>query len=142
LVRRALKAPMSQAVDYTVPFGTAWAVALDATHLYFSHEKDGAGWVRRCALGDPGCGPDEDLTGGFATTGPRNVVVDASYVYWTDNLAGLVRMRAKESMTGPSLIASGQTNPHGLIATKHCLYWRDDKDNGRIFTVRKHPPGD
>ena len=61
-------------------------------------------------------------------------------VYVTNESSGTVLGRAKDGTGLEELVTDGQTRPHSMVATKHCVYWRDDTDNGTIWTRGHQPP--
>lgn len=52
-----------------------------------------------------------------------NVVVDASYVYWTTSVANGAVMRAPVGGGAPSVLAGGQSLPGGLTLDAVNIYW-------------------
>jgi hypothetical protein len=64
-----------------------------------------------------------NLASGLAD--PQYLAVDASFVYWTDNNAGLV---SKVPIGGgaPTVIASGQAGPMGITVTSTHVFWTNN----------------
>jgi hypothetical protein len=141
LVRRTTKDGGSQVTDYTTKLEMAWALTLDSTHLYLTSGADESGALKRCSLGESTCGSLDDVLSGLgALKRTRSVALGGGRVYVTNESSGTVIGRAKDGTGTEEIVADAQTRPHSMLATKHCVYWRDDNDNGTVWTRRHQPP--
>jgi hypothetical protein len=98
----------------------AWAIAVDATNLYWSTwEMDPA---------SPGAVMKMPLAGGNPVViasgqlGVGNIAVDATDVYWTTYGQGTV-MKAPVAGGNPTAIATGQSGPRGIAVDATNVYW-------------------
>ncbi|MEZ4220129.1 MAG: DUF5050 domain-containing protein [Polyangiaceae bacterium] len=103
-----------------------FAVALDATHVYWTVLGTGAnkGEIRRLPLAG---GTAEVLA--VTQAGPRGIAVDATHVYWTNSDDGTVRRIAKDGSDNqvPATLSSGGIEPLGIAVDATAVYWADDK---------------
>jgi hypothetical protein len=60
---------------------------------------------------------------------PREIAVDATDVYWTNNGDGTV-MKVSLGGGNPITLASGQIKPRGMATDATNIYWVNDDDPG------------
>jgi hypothetical protein len=122
---------------YTMPART-YALALDATDVYFAHTTDGtfAGAVWR--LPKAGGAPVQ-LTAAF---NPTSIAVDATHVYYSAAVSppGSVWRIAKSGGGAPELVADDVDNPWDLAVDATHLYV-SEMNRGRIVRFPKSTPG-
>lgn len=65
---------------------------------------------------------------------PQGIALNASNVYWTDSIAGLVSTIAK---TGGAVttLAAGQTDPYGIAVDANSVYWGNTGTGGGVLKV-------
>jgi hypothetical protein len=61
-------------------------------------------------------------------TGPLNVTVDASYLYWTNNQSGAI-WRVPIAGGAPTQLASGPAGAWGIAVDSAQVYWTNQKSN-------------
>jgi hypothetical protein len=61
-------------------------------------------------------------------TGPLNVTVDASYLYWTNNQSGSI-WRVPIAGGAPTQLASGPAGAWGIAVDSAQVYWTNQKSN-------------
>lgn len=111
---------------------SAWGLAIDATHVYFTEQNGGT--LKKIPKGG---GPVTVLATNL--DGPRSVIVDGEFAYVAEfALTGHVYRIPITGLDGgaPTLMASNQGHPIGLTQDKDFLYWANNTD-GRIMKVRK-----
>ncbi len=117
------------ASDQVYPFPVPYAIAVDATSVYFTTEIGGA--VMKVPLGG---GSPTTLAAG--QTEPFGIAVDAAYVYWTAFGDGTV-MKVPLNGGTATVLASGQLQPFGIAIDAANVYWTNYGDG----TVMKAPLG-
>ena len=66
----------------------------------------------------------------------RSVAVDATHVYWTDELAGLVQRVLKDGSGPIEMIGFDQSGPFGLALDNQYVYW-SNSNTSNIWRSRK-----
>ncbi len=100
---------------------------LDMSHIYWS-SSEGIHSIPRVGGMETNLAP--------ATSTVRAVVVDATHVYWTDDMAGLVQRVAKDGSGTPEILAFNQKGPWGLALDNQFVYW-STMGTGEIWKLPK-----
>jgi hypothetical protein len=106
--------------------GSAYAIAVDATDVYWTNDS---GTIMKVPL-----------AGGATTTvasgqnSPRGIAVDATSVYWTTYIGGTV-MKAPRGGGAPTTLASGQSFPLTMAVDATSVYWVNWTNPGTVMKI-------
>jgi hypothetical protein len=106
-------------------------IGIDDTNVYWSNEKPsdaGPASIVRAAL------DGTSRTVLETASAPKDVFVDADYVFWTDNGAGVVRRRPKSG--GASTIIATDLSPWGLAVRGDVVAYTN-YDHGTVVVMRR-----
>jgi hypothetical protein len=103
----------------------AEAVAVDASHLYWTNTANGT--ISEANL--DGSNPHVIVTGVLS----HGVAVDASHLYWTAVGEGVIYV-ANLDGTNPQALVSGQSDPWGVAVDASHLYWTNPR-TGTIWAA-------
>jgi hypothetical protein len=87
--------------------------------------------IRKCAL--PDCPNVETLA---PDQTPRTVRVDATHAYWTNTDGRVMRCELAGCNQKPTVLATGQADPWGLVLDANYVYW-STRGDGRIQRLAK-----
>lgn len=87
--------------------------------------------IRKCAL--PDC-PNVDTLA--PDQKPRTVRVDSTHVYWTNTDGTVMRCDSAGCNQKPTVLATGQADPWGLVLDANYVYW-STRGDGRIQRLAK-----
>jgi hypothetical protein len=108
------------------------ALALDATHVYWTEPESG----RVMRAPKDSLSPLEVIA--FDADRPAGIGVDASSVYWTERRSGGTdgRLRWRRKAGGPlGLLAVNQSNPTGLVVAGSRVFWTNKVSAGAVMSV-------
>ena len=105
-----------------IPFATE-AVAVDASHVYYSFWQPSTkiGVVRR--IGIDGTGSFEGVIPGFPDTQAPSLALDATHVYWTKTAASAIGRVPLDGSGPPEEFIPDAGNPEALALDATNLYW-------------------
>lgn len=122
--------------------GAVRAVAIDAGTVYWSRNETGEVLRRGAGMAETFVASGD---AGPREAGLSSLAVDADAVYWTNDVDGTVKRLAKANPGGePTVIATGESSPHGIAVDDACVYWADytggtvraaPKTGGPAFTL-------
>lgn len=127
--------PLYQTDDPDAEMGF-WGIAVDQDRVYFSSwlsAPDCAGASR--ILSVPKAGGAAVTIASSPRPGVSRMVVDDSFVYWTEWDEGRV-MRVSKGGGEPEVIACGQALPRGIAVDEAFVYWANG-DSGTIMRAAK-----
>jgi hypothetical protein len=105
----------------------AGAIAVDASHVYFSATYD---LWKATFVG----GQLLKLASGGSVTLAHGMAVDATNVYWGDSSTGTVQKAALDG-GGATVMASGLFFPRAVVVDATKVYWGNGADDGTIQAV-------
>jgi hypothetical protein len=115
----------------------AYAIAVDATHAYWTtHVDDGA--VFRAPIATVDAGPSAPPTRLASGQGkPGALVIDATSVYWVDESGGALRRCPKEGCgEAPITLASDQHGVSAIAVDDAKVYWTN-RERHAVMAVAK-----
>ncbi len=132
--RRRLDSLMANVLAEVVASGQSYPadLALDAERVYWLG-RDGLLWRPKDLSAESSILAQS--TGEIENRGRGNLVVDDSYVYWTDYRAGTVNRVRKDRPLETEVLATSQVYPWGIAQDCETVYWATDA--GPIMKVAK-----
>jgi hypothetical protein len=93
-------------------------IALDSTTVYWANRINGAVYALPKSGGTP------RRLG--RTTFLESIAIDDNRVYATSGNGQVVRFEKSLTDQTPVIVATGQSNPHGIALDAQCVYWTND----------------
>ncbi len=107
----------------------ASGIAINAIKAYVtSYQASGNIYSMSLSGGGP-----TNLTPANPQNGPFGIVVDAQYVYWTNNLGNTVARMPLGGGVAPTTVASSQSSPTGIAIDSNNLYWTNASTPGQVM---------
>jgi hypothetical protein len=125
-VRKDTLTPGTADTQLAANVDLAYAIDLDATHVYFVSSNTTTGSVRR-VLKD---GTQAEVIASNQQE-PRGIALDANYVYWVNRVGGQVA-RADKASLAVQILATGQANPNRIAVDATSMYWTN-RGNGTVM---------
>jgi hypothetical protein len=104
-------------------------IAVDTENVYWTGGGNGGGEPVSGSVAKVAIGGGTPTTLALDQDAPQNIVLDSTYVYWTNFVGGAVMRVAKTGGT-PTTLASGQSLALGLAVDGTSVYWTSTAAGG------------
>jgi hypothetical protein len=107
----------------------AYGITINAIKAYVTSYQTSGG-IYAVALN--GSGPI-NITPNYPQNYPTGIVIDNSYVYWTNVVGGTVMRMPLGGQVAPTTLASGQSSPGAMAIDGSNLYWSNQYSPGTVM---------
>jgi hypothetical protein len=109
-----------------------WAIAVDATNVYWTNSGSGAvgGAVMKVPIG--GGSPPTTLAS-LPAAQPIGIAVNSTAVYWADHADGAI-MKLPIGSSTPTTVATNMVDPAGIAIDPTSIYWTNT-NSGTVMTA-------